>query len=82
MWFTRGDRIGRIAPDGRVKEFALGLKNSARQIVTGPDGNLWFAGHLGSKPGSPYLGRFTRQGVDTSFGAGAAGVCSFYRIRR
>ncbi len=46
MWFTETgpDKIGRIGPDGQVREFSLpgGTDHDPKEIVSGPDGNLWF----------------------------------------
>jgi streptogramin lyase len=48
IWFTeqRGDRIGRIMPDGQIDEFPLRepLDPSVGPgfVIVGPDGNIWF----------------------------------------
>ncbi len=45
LWFTEvRDRIGRIAPDGRITEFSRGIpyRCSLGGIAAGPDGALWF----------------------------------------
>jgi virginiamycin B lyase len=60
MWFTElRDRIGRIAPDGRITEFAHGIpyRSSPGGIVAGPDGALWFTLWHGN-----VLGRMTTDG--------------------
>lgn len=38
-WVGTGGRIGRAAPDGSVEEFTLTFQ--PRDLVAGPDGNLW-----------------------------------------
>ncbi len=62
MWFTElRDRIGRIAPDGTITEFAvLPYRSSPGGIVTGPDGALWFTLWHGN-----VLGRITTDGRNT-----------------
>jgi len=43
IWFTVGNRVGRMTPSGALTEFEL--PNTGSQpgdIVAGPDGNLWF----------------------------------------
>jgi virginiamycin B lyase len=60
MWFTEvRDRIGRIAPNGRITEYARGIphRSSLGGIVTGPDGALWFTLWHGN-----VLGRMTTDG--------------------
>jgi virginiamycin B lyase len=42
IWFTAGDRVGRLAADGSITTFALTLNSGAGDIAAGPDGNLWF----------------------------------------
>ncbi|MGD1058455.1 MAG: hypothetical protein ABR992_13695, partial [Solirubrobacteraceae bacterium] len=55
VWYTAGvpgikifskegesSAIGRITPSGQVTEFDLKSRAILQQIVTGPDGNLWF----------------------------------------
>jgi hypothetical protein len=52
LWFTLwdGNRIGRITPWGKVKEFAVPTSNSGPGGITlGPDANLWFAEEKGNK---------------------------------
>jgi hypothetical protein len=66
MWFTdpATPAIGRIAADGRVKEFRHGLSsgNKPQSIILGPDGNLWF-----SDAGTGAIGRVTPAGGITEF---------------
>jgi streptogramin lyase len=75
LWFTAGfaatlpgsegaaSKIGRITPDGKIKEFALNFAEGApHEIVTGPDGNLWFTRPLGNR-----IARITTEGVVTNF---------------
>lgn len=44
LWFTElgANRIGRIATDGTVTTFAIGVSGQPHDIASGPDGNLWF----------------------------------------
>lgn len=44
VWFTAGNRIGRITPSGTITWFDLPGITDASSIVAGPDGNLWFLG--------------------------------------
>jgi hypothetical protein len=78
VWYTAGvvglkklgeeyesSAIGRITPAGGATEFTAGLspKPLLQQIVTGPDGDLWFV-----NDGSPYaLGRITPTGEIKEF---------------
>jgi virginiamycin B lyase len=64
VWFTERaqNRIGRIAPAGRVTEFAAGNVGLG-DITAGPDGNLWFTD-------DKRIGRITPSGSVTEFGAG------------
>src|SRR5919204_152705 len=44
VWFTEqaGNRIGRMAPDGTIREFDLPHHGSSPRIITiGPDNNFW-----------------------------------------
>ena len=77
LWFTVGEptsyAIGRITPSGTVTLFSRGLPNGAGitapgtgpALVTGPDGNLWFAWGIGDGIGG--IGRITPAGTITSF---------------
>ncbi len=60
--------IGRIAPTGTVTLFRTGLRVKSRpsEIISGPEGDLWFA-DIG-KP--PMIGRITPQGTITEFATG------------
>jgi virginiamycin B lyase len=53
MWFTEGavGKIGRIAPEGRIREFRFGSFNTADAITAGPDGNVWFAERFAGRIG-------------------------------
>ena len=65
MWFTEvRDRIGRIAPDGRITEFSRGIpyRSSPGGIATGPDGALWFTLWHGN-----VIGRMTTAGAVTLY---------------
>lgn len=58
VWFTEANKIGRITSSGQITEFA----ESASQLVTGSDGNLWYA------VGNNQVGRITSSGAITHFG--------------
>jgi streptogramin lyase len=75
LWFTAGfaaalpgsenalPKIGRITPEGEITEFRLSsAEGPPHEIVTGPDGNLWFTRPLGNR-----IGRITVDGVVTNF---------------
>ena len=67
IWFTENsrDRIGRIAPDGHVDEFAIPigfLTASPTSITLGPDGNLWFV-----EVTARNISRITPNGTITQF---------------
>nr|WP_176704591.1 Virginiamycin B lyase [Pseudomonas sp. K-62] len=65
IWFTekQGNKIGRLAPDGRLDEFSIPTQDSRPQgIVVGPDRNLWFTENRGNK-----LGRITPAGEISEF---------------
>jgi streptogramin lyase len=40
LWFVEMNKIGRITPTGKLREFPVQLVTSP--IASGPDGNLWF----------------------------------------
>jgi streptogramin lyase len=70
------DVVGRVTPQGRVREFRLSTHEAyvgLSDIVAGPDGNLWFA-----EGGRPKIGRVTPAGQVTEFDlrSGASGVGS------
>jgi streptogramin lyase len=64
MWFSEfyADRIGRVAMNGKIAEFALPPDNDIEGITAGADGNIWF-----TEPGADQIGRMTPQGVVTAF---------------
>jgi virginiamycin B lyase len=65
MWFGEfaGGKVGRIAPDGRITEFALPTPDSGpRALAAGPDGNIWVSQFRASR-----IARITPQGVITEF---------------
>jgi virginiamycin B lyase len=75
LWFTAGfaallpgsesaaSKIGRITPTGKITEFVLDSAEGApHEIVTGPDGNLWFTRPLGNR-----IARITTEGLVTNF---------------
>jgi streptogramin lyase len=82
LWFTefRGNKIGRLAPDGTVlAEYPIPTtvpptaanptgSSQPDEIDVGPDGNLWFAEVLGNR-----IGRITPNGVITEFLVPTAG---------
>jgi streptogramin lyase len=63
MWFTEraGSRIGRIAADGAITEFALPAGSQPAGIVSGPGGDLWYADRSG------WIGRMTTAGAVTTY---------------
>ena len=64
LWFTEpfpfDSRIGRITPAGVVTEFQLANGAQPRDIVGGPDGNLWFVAY-----GAGQLAQITPSGAVT-----------------
>jgi RHS repeat-associated protein len=75
LWFTEtgvsdggvgpigGNNIGRITTDGVITEFPIPTARSdPREIVKGPDGNLWFTEEDANK-----IGRITTAGVITEY---------------
>lgn len=72
MWFTEGDRIGRISPAGDVR--FSGLPTVARggdvlSLTAGPDGDLWFSTQpsIATTEGDLGIGRVTPAGAITLF---------------
>jgi sugar lactone lactonase YvrE len=65
LWFTEryGNRIGRITPQGHIKEFPLPSTDQPRRIVAGPRRDLWFTT-------AETVGRITLHGVPTIFTQG------------
>ena len=63
VWFTErtGARIGRIAADGGITEFALPAGSQPVGIVSGPGGDLWYADRAGR------IGRMTTAGAVTTY---------------
>ena len=65
LWFTeaRADAIGRLRPDGSLKEFSLPIADGFPYgIVGGPDGALWFTLENGNS-----IGRVTTEGAIALF---------------
>jgi virginiamycin B lyase len=65
LWFTETfetSRIGRITPEGKIKEFRVIADEGPFEIVAGLDGNLWFTESRGNK-----IGRITPDGIITEF---------------
>jgi streptogramin lyase len=53
VWFTEGagaNQVGRIDPTGAITEFPL-PGGTARDITSGPDGNLWYTNFTANKVG-------------------------------
>jgi virginiamycin B lyase len=63
MWFTEraAGRIGRIASDGTITEFALPGGSQPVGIVSGPGEDLWYADRSGR------IGRMTTTGAVTTY---------------
>jgi Putative metal-binding motif len=66
VWFTSGDRLGRLSPSGRVSEFLAGT-DDATDIVRGANHTVWYLDYRSM------LGRITLQGP-TAATAGPPGV--------
>jgi streptogramin lyase len=69
LWFTAPatGRIGRITPQGAIREYAVPtLFGTPQSITAGPDGSLWFT----EQGLSPAIGRITTAGVITEYRAG------------
>jgi streptogramin lyase len=70
LWFVSQspEFVGRIAPDGTITRFSLGLtpNSDLSSITTGPDGALWFT--ESADPGR--IGRITTSGVISEYSAG------------
>jgi len=82
-WTASGDpRVGRVAADGTLAEFALPADvASVAQVAAGPDGSAWFVG--GTSHATSVLGRVTAAGAvaelpaslpDGPFNAGAVAL--------
>ena len=75
VWFGMGGYVGRLDPQGPViRRFSLPPGLSIQQAVAGPDGNMWFAAHSGSRPGFPSVVRVTPNGRNTAFKVDEAGA--------
>ncbi len=72
---TGAFKIGKVSTSGHVTEYSSGIDagyfipdNYANaQIVTGPDGNLWFTNPQLASLNKNYLGKITTSGVITSY---------------
>jgi virginiamycin B lyase len=42
VWYTAGENVGCVTPDGRFHQIPLPLPGLANDITLGPDGALWF----------------------------------------
>src|SRR6266571_8682444 len=62
LWFieNKGDKIGRITPQGQITEFPVSAGSDLVGLTAGPDGNLWFVGY---QPNT--IWRMTTSGVIT-----------------
>ena len=65
VWFLEMGKIGRLTPEGKIKEFSVTSSDDMRiaSIAIGPDGNLWFA-----RSGS--IGKITIDGVVNEYRVG------------
>jgi streptogramin lyase len=73
LWFTEkaGNKIGRVAPGGSVREFTIPTANSAPTGITvGSDGAVWFTE---SAPTASKIGRITAGGSIREFTPPTAG---------
>jgi len=66
IWFSDmgTTSIGKIAPDGTITEYPLGMGAIPTNITVGPDGNLWFSDNNGA------IGRITTSGSVQEFTSG------------
>jgi streptogramin lyase len=82
LWFTDNEggapgtpAIGRITTSGTITEFSTGLNQEdepislqePRNLIVGPDGNLWFTDSNFSSTGNRAIGRITPSGTITEF---------------
>lgn len=53
MWFTenKGNRIGRITPEGEIKEFAVPTTNAGLSLIVSSNEELWFTENKANKIG-------------------------------
>ncbi len=68
------DYLGRITPTGQITEIPLSGTVASRDLILGPDGNLWFTDHDGNA-----IGRITSNGLVAEFavptsGSGPVGI--------
>jgi virginiamycin B lyase len=73
--FRAESLLGRVTPQGEVREFSAGLSQSSvvPEIVAGPDGNLWFPidpEPYGRRAATPGIGRIAPGGQITEFREG------------
>ena len=45
MWFTDGDKIGKVTESGKVTYYATDPDMETTSITVGPDNNLWYSGN-------------------------------------
>jgi virginiamycin B lyase len=64
LWFAEGcGKIGRVTTSGRITEFTIPGMRGCSQIVSGPDGDLWFT----CNGAYPAIGKITPAGKVTVF---------------
>ncbi len=70
VWFTEqcGDKIGRLGPDGKIREYPTSTGAGPQGLALGPDGNLWFTERYANA-----VGKITPSGKLTEYPL-AAGV--------
>ncbi|HEY2473592.1 MAG TPA: hypothetical protein VGI19_02205 [Candidatus Cybelea sp.] len=59
-------KITRVTPDDRVTDFPIVAADGVWKIVSGPDGNVWFAASYAPAI-NPYIGKITPQGNITVY---------------
>jgi streptogramin lyase len=65
LWFTEGDKIGRLAVGGQISEYAVPSGSDAGDITAGSDGALWFTASTPSDAAE--IGRVTVNGRFTEY---------------
>jgi uncharacterized protein (TIGR03437 family) len=66
VWFSYGSGVGKITPIGAITLYPVGfIYYSPAGIVTGPDGNLWFANLSTEGAYAGTLGKITTSGIIT-----------------
>ncbi len=62
IWFSEPHALGEITATGQITVFSTGLLREPGDLVSGPDGNIWFTE---SEPAA--IGRITPDGTITSY---------------